>query len=234
MAKEAYYFSHDYGARNDPKLQKVLMKLGQQGKGVYWDLIEMLFEEGGKLLLSECESYAFALRVDLKIIQSLINDFELFEKNDIYFWSNSVLKRLEIRENKSIKASENARKRWDRANAMQSHSKRNAIKEKKGKEKKVNIKELFNSFYSLYPRKEEKQKALESFEKALKKTNIETLMTGLNNYLKHIKVTNIERQFIKLPATWLNQGCWNDEYETNNSVSKSVQRIRELEAMGNV
>lgn len=138
MAKEAYYFSHDYGARNDPKLQKVLMKLGQEGKGVYWDLIEILFEEGGKLLLSECESYAFALRVDLKVIQSLINDFELFKKDDIYFWSNSVLKRLEIRENKSIKASENARKRWDRANAMPSHSERNAIKERKGKKKKGN------------------------------------------------------------------------------------------------
>lgn len=138
MAKEAYYFSHDYGARNDPKLQKVLMKLGQEGKGVYWDLIEILFEEGGKLLLSECESYAFALRVDLKVIQSLINDFELFKKDNIYFWSNSVLKRLEIRENKSIKASENARKRWDRANAMPSHSERNAIKKRKRKEKKGN------------------------------------------------------------------------------------------------
>ncbi len=33
-AKESFYFSHDYSARNDPKLVKVLMKLGQAGKGV--------------------------------------------------------------------------------------------------------------------------------------------------------------------------------------------------------
>ena len=48
MAKESFYFSHDYGSRNDPKLVKVLMKLKQEGKGVYWDLIEMLYEQGDR------------------------------------------------------------------------------------------------------------------------------------------------------------------------------------------
>lgn len=96
--KETFYFSHDYNARNDPKMQKVLMKLGQAGKGVFWDLIEMMYEQGGKLLLSECESYAFALRTELKTINSLIDDFGLFLKDKIHFWSETVLKRLKKRE----------------------------------------------------------------------------------------------------------------------------------------
>ena len=96
----------------------------------------MLFEEGGKLKLDKCKNYAFALHTDINIIQSLINNFDLFESDDNYFWSNSVLKRLKIRENKSEKAAESARARWNRANAMQSQSESNAIKERKGKESK--------------------------------------------------------------------------------------------------
>lgn len=145
MAVESFYFSHDYSARNDPKLQKVLMKLGQAGKGVYWDLIEMLYEEGGYLLLEECESYAFALRTDTKCIAQLINDFDLFQNDGKKFWSDSVLKRLFLREEKSKKAAKSASIRWKKhkhdanasesdANALRPQYDSNAIKEKKGKD----------------------------------------------------------------------------------------------------
>lgn len=143
MAKEAYYFSHDFGARNDPKLQKVLMKHGQAGKGVYWDLVEMLFEEGGRLLVSDIESYSFALRTTDEIINSLIKDFGLFRKDTNYFWSDSVGRRIEERNSKSQKARESAQERWNKANALKLDANAlllecdgNAIKEKKGEEKK--------------------------------------------------------------------------------------------------
>jgi len=129
------YFSHDFGARNDPKLIKVLMKLGQEGKGVFWDLIEMMYEQNGKLLLSECESYAFALRTKCEVIKSLINDYDLFVNDGERFWSISVLNRLDFRNTKSIKASESAKKRWENKDAMRTHSEGNAIKEKESKEK---------------------------------------------------------------------------------------------------
>jgi hypothetical protein len=140
VSKQTFYFSHDYGARNDPRLTKVLMKLGQAGKGVYWDLIEMLYEQGGKLMIEEIESYAFALRTDAGSINSLIKDFGLFNDDGQVFWSESVLKRLTIRSEKSQKAAESANKRWkkpgDNANAMQTHSEGNAIKENKGNKNK--------------------------------------------------------------------------------------------------
>lgn len=142
MAKDTFYFTHDYGARNDPRLIKVLMKLGQSGKGIYWDLIEMLYEQDGYLLISEIDAYAFALRSDSDTINSLINDFDLFDKNSENFWSNSVLRRLEKRDEKSKKASESARNRWDKAksnaNALQTQYDGNAIKESKVKENKKN------------------------------------------------------------------------------------------------
>lgn len=94
------YFSHDEGARNDPKLVKVLMRLGQAGKGVYWDLVEMLYEQGGYLSLAECESYAFALRTDCDLILKLVNDFELFQTDGTQFWSETCLERMKMRDAK--------------------------------------------------------------------------------------------------------------------------------------
>lgn len=137
------YFSHDVNARNDAKLIKVLMRLGQAGKGVYWDLVEMLHEQDGYLMHSDCESYAFALRTDCDLINSLISDFGLFESDGERFWSESALRRIEHRNGKSIKAKESAEKRWHtserNANAMRTHSDGNAIKERKErKERKVN------------------------------------------------------------------------------------------------
>jgi hypothetical protein len=132
------FFSHDEGARNDPKLIKVLMRLGQAGKGVYWDLIEMLYEQNGYLLLAECESYAFALRTECDLLTKLITEFELFENDGTRFWSASALRRLAQRKGKSEKASESAAKRWQNASAMRTHSEGNA---NKGKEKKGNTAE---------------------------------------------------------------------------------------------
>lgn len=135
------YFSHDVNARNDAKLIKVLMRLGQAGKGVYWDLVEMLHEQDGHLMLSDCESYAFALRTDCAVINSLITDFDLFEHDGVRFWSDSALRRIDQRNEKSVKAKESAAKRWGNsernANAMRTHCDGNAIKEikeRKGKE----------------------------------------------------------------------------------------------------
>ena len=58
--KDTFYFQHDYNARNDPKLQDVLIDLGVEGIGVFWCIIEQLYEQGGKLPLRSCKSIAFA------------------------------------------------------------------------------------------------------------------------------------------------------------------------------
>ncbi len=133
------YFSHDFGARNDPRLVDVMMQLGHEGKSVYWDLIEMLYEQGGHLTLSQCKGYAFALRTHTDLIEALINNFGLFANDGSKFWSESVLRRLDLRKAKSAKASESASKRWAKsegnANGMRTHSEGNAIKEKESKEK---------------------------------------------------------------------------------------------------
>ena len=134
--KETYYFSHDYNARNDRKMQRLIMKQGVEGVGIFWCIVEMLYEEGGSMLLSECERIAFELRTDCERINFVLLESELFENDGKTFWSNSVLDRLNKRKEKSVKAKESADKRWAYANALRLECDGNAIKDSKPKETK--------------------------------------------------------------------------------------------------
>ena len=140
MAKDTFYFSHDYNARNDEKIKKLIRKHGVAGYGIYWSIVEDLYNNANALQ-TDYDGIAFDLHTDKNIIESVINDFELFEVCGQYFGSLSVERRLNERSEKSKKARESASYRWKKlnsdANALQTHSDGNAIKERKGKEKKV-------------------------------------------------------------------------------------------------
>lgn len=140
------YFSHDYCARNDPKLQEVLFEHGVAGLGVFWVLIENLYEQGGELPLSACKSIAFALHTESNIVESVVRDFNLFQNDGEKFWSNSVNARINKRNDITEKRKQAALSSWlsRREKQMQSKSDAkvmdcNAIKENKIKEKNKSI-----------------------------------------------------------------------------------------------
>ena len=130
------FFSHDLHGRNDGKLQRVLMKHGLKGIGAFWCIMEMLYENEGVLMRTECERIAFELRVDCDFILSMIDDFDLFQNDGDVFYSKSVLNRLETINAKRDKAKKSAEIRWGYANALRTQSEGNAVKE--SKEKKSN------------------------------------------------------------------------------------------------
>jgi hypothetical protein len=137
--KETYYFSHDYNARSDVKIKRLIAKHGLLGYGIYWAIIEDLYQNANALPM-DCESIAFDLRTDEITVESIIKDFGLFVIDGNEFGSISVERRLEERAKKSNKARESAILRWEKyANAMRTHSDSNAIKESKVKDNKENI-----------------------------------------------------------------------------------------------
>lgn len=133
MAKDTFYFSHDFNARSDEKIKKMIRKHGMIAYGVFWAIVEDLYNNANALQ-TDYDGISYDLRVDAEIVESVINDFNLFVVSGDTFSSNSVQARLDYRKNKSIKARKSALKRWDDANAMQSQCEGNAIKEIKGKE----------------------------------------------------------------------------------------------------
>ena len=149
MAKDnTFYFSHDYNSRSDVKIQKLIAKKGYLGYGLFWALIENLYNNANELPL-DYDVIAFELRTDEDNIKSIINDFDLFIVNGDFFGSNSVQRRLEERDLKSQKARESANNRWkknkENANALQTKSDSNAIKESKLKESKLKESKLKES-----------------------------------------------------------------------------------------
>ncbi len=139
MPKDTFYFSHDFNARNDRKLISLRMSFGIESIGVYWCIVEMLFEEDGYMMRTDCERIAFELRTDISTIENVVNS-TLFDKDEEKFWSNSVLRRLQLRKEKSLKNKTSAEIRWENernANALHTQSERNARKEKERKEKKI-------------------------------------------------------------------------------------------------
>lgn len=148
--KDAYYFSHDANAQDDPKCMVLIDQLGMEGYGIFWALVEKLrAEKEYKLPLITIEPFAKRWGTSKEKINAVIKNYSLFViENDTFFYSERLKNSMEI---KSIKATENANKRWGKqlqennnANAMRPHTDGNttamqndAIKVKESKVKKV-------------------------------------------------------------------------------------------------
>lgn len=74
---------------------------------------------------------------------------------------------------------------------------------------------LFAEFWSAYPRREGKGKAREAFDKAIDAgTNPLVLVSAAARYASHHSKLRTERNYLAMPATWLNQERWEDDYGT--------------------
>lgn len=86
--------------------------------------------------------------------------------------------------------------------------------------------ELFDRFWSVYPRKEAKAKAKTAFEKL--KPDEELLLKMIDAVEKQKKTDQWTRdggQYIPHPSTWLNQRRWEDEIPVNVPVQQRQQRV---------
>jgi hypothetical protein len=143
--KETFYFSHDYNTRTDPKIKRLLQKHGILGYGIFWALVEDLYQNANALP-TDYESIAYDLRTECELVKSIVNDFDLFKIIGDTFQSLSIERRLVKRSEKSNKAKDSANARWNKvkdanafnknANALLTQSDSNAIKESKVKESK--------------------------------------------------------------------------------------------------
>lgn len=71
----------------------------------------------------------------------------------------------------------------------------------------------FENFWRTYPRRIEKKSAFKAWKTALKSgATADEITAGAARYAKY-RAGEPER-FTKHPSTWLNQGCWEDEYST--------------------
>lgn len=144
MKQGTFYFSHDYNARMDEKIKKLIRKHNITGYGIYWAIIENLYNNANALL-KDYEGIAFELRCTEEEVKSVIEDFDLFVFDEKKFGSLSVQKRLDKKADISKKAADSAIYRWNNernANALRQLQDRYAIN--KVKQSKLNNIKLNN------------------------------------------------------------------------------------------
>ncbi len=133
MAQESYWFKHDFNSRSDPKLVKLTIKHGMAGVGVYWCLIELMYEQGGYLSVSELDVYAHSFRVSLEMIEDIVRNFKLFTVDEEKFWSSRVIIGREEIDNRVAGAKKAIKARWDKAKGINGDTKSETTVVKIGK-----------------------------------------------------------------------------------------------------
>jgi|688.fasta_scaffold452454_1 uncharacterized protein YdaU (DUF1376 family) len=221
--KETYYFSHDYNARADIKIKRLISKHGMAGYGIFWAIVEDLYNNANALP-TDYESIAFDIRSDKNLVESVITEFDLFVIDGETFGSSSVERRLNERNAKSDKARESARKRWEsmrthsesNAKLVPTQSEGNAIKESKGKESKGNEKKSFPPKLEI---SDDGRKFAQWFNDKMKPESIKPSQSDLDKwgqeYDKLIRIDKKEKKQITDAVTWARE----DEFWTKNFLS---------------
>lgn len=149
MAKQTFYFSHDYNARNDEKILELRSEFGAEGYGIFWMLVETMAENensGIKASLLGGLSLGFGVVKDrLNLVISKCLELKLFYEEDGYYFSNRLLSHKDYRKTLSENGKKGADLRWagDRGGnseaigpLMQSKVKESKVNKKENKKKK--------------------------------------------------------------------------------------------------
>lgn len=195
MAKETFYFQHDYEPTSDPKIQALLGEYGGIGYGIFWRVVEMLHSEETHKIPKKPYIYSALAKQMLTnveqletIVEYMITTCELFSQDENYIWSDRVVRNIEKREivregrSKAGKASAEARKKATNVEQPLTNVEQNPTKKRKEKEKKEkeNIKTIINSF----------DKAKKFYKTEIENNQGKPLLTNYRNFVNFLFATN--------------------------------------------
>lgn len=117
------YFSHDMSARSDEKIIKMMFDFRKEygagfpalaAYGIFWSVVEYMHRN--PLKTDDVEILADELRIDIDILNKVLNDYRLFHTEDGYYVSDRISKNLNQVEEKTSKYAQAASKRWSISN----------------------------------------------------------------------------------------------------------------------
>lgn len=100
MSKDPYYFPHDANASQDPKIMSMISRHGVAGYGMFWIVIERLRNESGYKIADKqynWDALAMQMQCEPEAVKTFIEnciELELFIKDDGFFYSPALLKRM--------------------------------------------------------------------------------------------------------------------------------------------
>ncbi len=124
----AWYFRHDYSARNDRKITELEMEMGENiGYAMWFKMLEVMGEMGGSLSKDKLKVAAYSMRVPLDLLMQFIRicvRIELLDENgDEYVNTRFAEECARIKET-SQKASNSARIKWEKERMLKPKAKK--------------------------------------------------------------------------------------------------------------
>jgi hypothetical protein len=197
MAKtNSYWFTHDTDAWSDINIELMMSVYGAEGYGFYWIIVETLsMEENYRLPLGN-KGYTAVLSRRMQtsperlseFIDDCIDSFNLFDSDASFFWSESLIKRLGVRDKTRKTAEIKAMKRWGNL-------------------------DRFDEFWESYDKKTSKERC-QSLWKKMSKDKKENAISYIDGYKK----AQPDKKYRKNPDTYLRNESWNDEVISSSSV----------------
>lgn len=107
------FFKHDLGARNDPKIMRLAMKYGMMGIGTYWCIVEIMYEQGGRIEVADIKMIAHSLHVRQEVIEYMV-EIGLFIDEGTIITNPRIMECIRELAEISKKRSAAIRTRWNR------------------------------------------------------------------------------------------------------------------------
>lgn len=125
MAKDSFWFKHDSSSGRGIKIRTIQHIHGHWGKGVYWDVLEILREQDGyKYEHSEMSLGILCSLIGIQYDHKFINWFsdckrlELFKTDDSHFWSDVLCENMEVWEKKKDNGNQGGRPKKNLTNNL--------------------------------------------------------------------------------------------------------------------
>ena len=80
---------------DSPEVMRARMKHGIAAYGIYVTLMQLLEEDDDHKLSKDYSMIAYEMRVDVSVVQSVVEDFDLFEVEEEYFYSKELSDTIE-------------------------------------------------------------------------------------------------------------------------------------------
>jgi len=232
------YFPHDVDATTDPKLEPAILMYGAAAYAFYFVHLEYCYRsadlsidvsaaETGVEMRAVIQQKLRISAVDYeKILQTLLRhgafDAQTYSETG-KLTSAGIHKRAEkVLQKREVEASRYAQKvsvAEMGVETPQSITKKRTAQNSKKKNSNSLISSIdFDVFWGSYPKKVGKDAAKKSFSKV--KVELSVLLDAIEKQKRSEQWTKDNGQFIPNPATWLNQGRWEDELPETESEKK--------------
>lgn len=168
------------------------------------------------------------IQTDLQKLGYCLEGYPLVLKHDIEVPKNAYRENnLDIQENNlDIQSEQFETAIPENTTETSSDTTSKEIYKESGENEKANIKNEFETIWKEYPNKKGKDKAFTYYKKARESgTSYDEVYTGLQNYLKEIRIQRKERQFIKNGSTWFYNHSWNDEYNFDPPMMSNQKQL---------